>query len=219
MPASLVKKLGTKGAAAFTLTVPAGGVPIGDVVFVAVNAAVTGASGITDTRGNAYVQDISHSVNNPVQLWRAPVTVALLAADVITVAGVVAPAIIAGAQFTGLLASPLDKTAGNNGTAAGWTSGTTAATTQADELAIVVFGQNSAFTATITAPYTKLDELQDNTASNDFLWGYNILAAAGTQSASGNAGGATAWDTVIATYKATASVAPPFIPRRMPIGV
>ena len=98
-----------------TITVPATGVAIGNTLIIASSKLVTGAS---DSKGNSYTIDKTQTgagTSQGASIIRAPITVALVSGDVITLthanlAGRIAIAI----ELTGLAASPLD-TAGFGG--------------------------------------------------------------------------------------------------------
>lgn len=100
-------------------------------------------------------------------------------------------------------ASAFDVSATNTGASTTPSTGTTAATAQADEIAFAVFGTESSGGMATPTDYTNLDLNNDNSVYQPISACYRILTATGAQSASFTAG-MVSWVGGIATYKAAA---------------
>lgn len=89
MAVSFVKSLGTAGSGAggnLTLTVPAGGVPVGDLICFQGVVSNSATLVVTDTRSNTYtiLQNLTATTSWVPYIGTCPVTTALLAGDTIT---------------------------------------------------------------------------------------------------------------------------------------
>lgn len=198
------------GSANTVVTLTAGA-PAGALVAVAIGHATNNAiAGVTDSRGNTYAIDkaVGASAINAVVATSILAT-PLVAGDTLTIttAGAIGARCWDVEAFAGLLASPLDQTAGATGS--GTTPGaTTPATTQADELVLAVVGINAATSFAAGSGYTLLTSLQ-NPGSNSIALGvaYKVASATGTQTASGALGASTTWAIAVGTYKLGAGAA------------
>ena len=168
----------------------------------------------SDSQGNSYTVDIeeyySGSGHYTVVCSSHNVT-ALTAADTITVSfssgtyGVAATA----HEFSGLAsASTVDQTASANGNSSTPASGSTAVTTQADELLIGAIGVSGPPTDIFTpgSGYTALASIGFSDAWNGTIYPeYRIVSATGAFQADGTLNLARGWAAGIATYKAAPS--------------
>lgn len=120
------------------------------------------------------------------------------------------------AEFSGMVTSSLaDVGTGNTGTATPYSTGTTATTTQADEVVVWVAGHDGPTNVTPTASgYTvPAANTQSATAQMPIALGWKAVAATGTQVASiawTNAAGG--WAAVIETFKAASGAAATSLP-------
>jgi len=162
-------------------------------------------------------QSLAKDLNGPdsvthIELWsgRMASSVASGADLVITLPSPVTVSIVAIAfGATGIVdTSPLDKTATNTGTSANPTSGTTAATVQADEFAVALAKPFGEPPLTSDAPFTEVSEVDDDGATAVLTMSYRVLTSIGTQQAAWTLGGSNSYDALIATYKALPDGAP-----------
>jgi hypothetical protein len=127
-------------------------------------------------------------------------------------------------ELSGVLtsSSPLDKSAGGAGTSNAPLTGTTATTSQADEIVIVGMTNTSGDnpeSVTAGSGYTKTAEM--NNGSVQTCYGeYKILSATGAQQAGFSTADSPRWAIVLVTYKAdtggaAATSPPPFPPPPM----
>jgi hypothetical protein len=211
---------GTNIALAFiTQNVTAGNaIVVGATQFGATMAAATCADG-----GDTFTRDNNEpSGGANVVIFSAPnVTGGSKPTVTVTVTGTNDKSITI-AEFSGLIATALaDKVAQNTGTASPFATGTTPATTQADEVAIWIGSHDGPTTATPTSGsgYTiPAANLQTSSVNMPIALGYKILSATGAQSDSITwTGAAAGWATVIATYKAAAATATSLPPPRQPM--
>lgn len=198
---------------AFTLT---SAVAAGQFIIVAVAAAnVSGISVTFSDTKNTYATDVQNTATTSfVAIGSAQVTTALTTSDVITATFSASEAarMIVGVQVAGIAsASALDKSTSGTGTAVGWSSGATAATTQADELVVAACTNDStaAETSTPGGSFTELFDFSTSSALN-MTFVYQIVAATGAQTGSGtwtNSGSRT-WGAAVATYKGSTARVP-----------
>ncbi len=197
-------------ASPLTLTFSAN-VTAGNAIIVMVNGA-SGSYSISDNRGNTYTRDATASlVANDLGV---AIFCALNVAAGATTITLTLPAWSATAralEVSGLLTSAtLDKTATNTD-ATGHTnptSGTTAATTQADEFVVAVFCTNSGKNPlTITDPAGYTDVYQQTDGVTYFTGGavQKTVAATGPQTATWTVNDTIASAGCIATYKLATS--------------
>lgn len=171
---------------------------------------------VADSNGNTWTRAHfdQNGANINCSIWYSLNASAVNATDTITVswsAGINRPRCWRVSEFSGIDATPLDKTA-DSGSGSGAfantnTTGTTAATTQADELVVAAFGhsENGPLSAT-PAGYTNLGtSLSGATGSNgtpSLFPFYKIVSATGTQTASATNPDTPYYANVIATFKA-----------------
>lgn len=105
MSIAFVKNIGTGNAVSSTtavITVPAGGVAVGDLIVVRVAVTYTSITGIADTKGNTYATFASANTQGT---WVCIVKVPLVSGDTITVTfGTSGSRVVAADQFSGLAA-------------------------------------------------------------------------------------------------------------------
>lgn len=191
------------------LTVSAA-VSAGQLVVVGVASANAAAVSVTftDSKGNSWATNSSNNATTSfTALGSSLITNALTTSDTITATYNVSEAarMIAATQTSGIGASPFDKAVSSTGTAVGWSTGATAATTLADEIVFAVCANDAtaAETDTAGATYTELFDFATSSALNMTMV-YKIVSATGAQTGSGtwtNSGSRT-WAAAAATYKA-----------------
>jgi hypothetical protein len=171
-------------------------------------------SSVTDTKGNTWQIDSTQANTSVASTSIASVylTTALTTSDTITVTlsgtGTFRGGLLE--EYSGLTTTSWkDVNAGNTGAdSTSMTTGTTAATGQANELTIEAF----CLQATATS-FTKDTNYSNFTTQIDGRMGgaYRILTSIGTQNATGAFGNTgTNWAGAIATYKAAATTSPSF---------
>jgi len=111
-------------------------------------------------------------------------------------------------EFSGITTSSwLDKTAGQEyAFDTAWSSGSTAATTQASELLIGCAANDSGASGTPGGSFTEMIDTDITVASRGFYMEYRIVAATGTYAATGTWAAGSGGPAAIATYKAATAV-------------
>lgn len=203
-----------------TLAITSGIAAIGSTVFV--NFATDSANGTTctcaDSKGNTYTQQLDQNASVGAQthqyVFRAPITVALVGTDTITLTLSVASTRRAGyaTAYSGLdNSAAADKTTTGNGTTVASMSGmSTAAIAQPDELQLTLFALNvtnattSTYTDSGTGQTAVGSSVQTAGATTDksapFSW--RIHTAVATPSSAGVSGTNIAgWLGAIRTYR------------------
>ena len=195
-----------------TLTFPSN-VTAGNAIIVVVNGA-NGTYSAADTRGNTYAVAATES-DGGLALGVAIILALNIAggADTVTVTLPLAPGSAVAQEWSGLVTSAAtDQTAVSDGTTAGPspTSGTTAATSQASELAIAVMCDNTGLNPeTITDPtgWTNIYHQTNGATYDAGAAAYKVLSATGTQVATWGTGDNVNWVGCIATFKAAGGTA------------
>ena len=213
----------TTSGTTITASVPAAGVAVNSTVLVTVAMDPSAAAvGVTDARGNTYTNDADITNGSGTSgvrtlIFSAPVTSALVSADLITVtfgSAVVGKAVSASYVNGLVVASRVDKTASMTGTSTAPSSGNSTPTSQPDELVLGAIGvqETSTTATTLTAPgagYTALTG--SGTASTTgvrILPEYKIVSATSTYSGDGTLSASKLWAAAVATYKMLGEVAP-----------
>lgn len=158
-------------AAPTTLTItPQVGIPAGSSVFVCVTTrAVVGVPTVTDTQGNVYVLELSHT--DKLFIYKSLTAVALSPSDTITVDAAPNP-------FTGIVVSsfyvtgacdPVDVTDLSDGSGNVLTLGPTAALAETGELALAIFSVQGDNSDIFTPPdhYDFIGEFATGNAANE----------------------------------------------------
>lgn len=215
MAIAKAKDIGTGGTGAsaantYTITVPTGGVASGNTITVVTgrNGATALAVTITDTRGNTYVKDLiaSNGTAQHLEIWRAKIETALQAGDVITFQFETVTRHGSGVatEWQGFLDPvPLDQTAIGSGASNAPATGTTATTTQADELLLGGVCFDAAVTASAGTNYTGLATAQNGSTTRRYAFAeYRIVNATGAYTATANLTGSAVWAAGLVTYKA-----------------
>jgi hypothetical protein len=216
-PASVGAGNGTKATGSATSLAQNGAnVAVGKTIIVTLataSGAAVGTSssdlGITDTAGNTYTADVDTGLVNGMRtlVFSAPVTNALANATITVSLGTTAVA--AAATFVSsdgiLAASPADQAQTSSGTAVGGdsvSSGSTAVTSQPDELLINVFGiSTNAVTYAPTDGSTALTAAGGPNPITE-LPTYKLVSASAAYAASGTIGSKPGkWADAIVTYK------------------
>jgi hypothetical protein len=176
-------------------------------------------SSVVDSRGNTYstTPDVSVDAGTTlaVMILRGKVTTALLAGDTITVTvsgGARTRWCLQADAFDDLTATPLDQTASNApGSSASLSTGTTAATTQANEQLYAVFGFGSGRTTTIPSGWSGTAKVETSAGISDrgMQVIYKTVTATGTQQGTLTLSSASTYGGIIGTYKNTVAPAPP----------
>lgn len=171
-----------------------------------------------DSRSNTYTTTPDVSVNAgttvSVAVLRGRITTALQAGDTITITLAVARTrwALQVDEFDDLSASPLDQTASNApGSSTSLSTGTTSATTQADELVYAVFGFGSGRTVTLPGGWTGGAKVETSAGSSDRALQviHKYVTSTGTQQGTLTLSSASTYAGAIATYKEAAAVASP----------
>lgn len=195
-------------------------VPVGRTVTAAVvwesgAGTIPSVTSVTDSRGNTWTVDktAGGAGNTTVaaMLARTRVATQLEIGDQITI--VIGENRVRWAMqadsFDDVDASPLDKTAANNnpGNSASLSSGVTAATVQAYELAVAAFGFGQGRTVTIPAGWSGTAKVETSAGSTDRALQviYKYTAATGTQEGTLTLSSGSTYTGLISTYKATAA--------------
>lgn len=190
-----------------TLTVGAGGVPVGNLLTLGAVVTGTTLSSVADSRSNTYTVDVSET-NGTITAHAAHsvLTTALQAGDTITLTlAASCTAVVAEAgQFQLHSASgALDQTAVSTGTSTTLSVGPTSATTSATEFAVAVFAIPGAPRKVIPASgWTTMDAVTSMNGSDGMIILYEGLTATGAVTASCTVVGSQAYAGVVATYVA-----------------
>jgi len=207
---------GPSQAVSFGSVPSAGDTIIVDVSAFNANASVTWPpTGVVDDQGNTYAVAVAASDHNAVGYfadaiyYSTPIGATAGTFTVTAMPSVASAITMVAVEYAGLAsANPVDVTASNTGASANASSGTTAPTAQADELAVAVLGftcNSGTCTVTIPAGYavrlTEANSAWENVEAADA-----ILSTIGTQSAAWTTGGAgnspPDYVACIATFKA-----------------
>lgn len=187
----------TGSTASITLTMPK--TPIkGNTIFV-VTESITVAGNVTSVSATniPFTKDVTESAGAPgMTLWRGGVGTS--PGSVITITGTAVEKIAAAQEFYGAQLNGLDKSTSNNGVSNAPSTGTTGATTSADELVIAGLGVATNQTPGTGAGYTSV--FNGAGTATALSMAYKIVAATGTQSMTGGLPAPLAWAGVIGTY-------------------
>jgi hypothetical protein len=160
-------------------------------------------SSITDSRGNTYTAVDTGSVASiGVAIWSANMATALQLNDVITINMSNGTSRLTGhvSRLDNVLtAAVVDKVAHATGSGTSPSSGATAATTQAAEIAIGAIAAAGASTFTAGSGWTKFATQPAQTITLNVE--YKVLAATGAQTADGTLGTSQTWAAVVGTFK------------------
>jgi hypothetical protein len=175
-------------------------VTVGNTIIAAVatNLDSLAAATCADTLGNVYTRDrVGPSAGTNAVIFSAPVTVGGACTVTVTATGTNdrSPAI---AEWSGLASPAPDVGVVGTGTTTPYATGSSPATTQADEVVILVASHDDSGSVIPTAAgyIIPADNLQAGTVNMPILMGYKIVAAVGAQSAS------VAWTTATTAYVA-----------------
>src|SRR5207248_8222614 len=173
--------------------------------------AAAGTVGASDSGGNAYSvsADVTNASHVRTVILAAHNVVGFPAGGMITVTHPsVAARALAAAEFSGLASSAtLDRTSIATGSSASPSSGTTALTSQADELVIGAIGAEGPSSDTLTAGASFVSLASAGTsgnsaASNITIDGeFRVVSATGAYAASGTLGSSRDWAAAIVTFK------------------
>lgn len=186
MAAAIVQSKSAQGSGGSVAVTFDSAVTAGNAVIVLATAfSSTAPSAASDNKSNTYTRHVSGASNISVAIFSA-LNVTGGSSFQVTVTGSsdVSAAIF---EVSGLATSAaFDVSATNGGTSASHSTGTTAATAQADAIAFAVTGHDGVSTADPTLPggsaYT-LGPFQTNTALMPLASAYQVLSATGTQTA------------------------------------
>ena len=205
------------------VTMPAGGVPVGNTVILTFAMDPnTGTVSATDDEGNSYSVDNDNNVSTGVTtgvrtvVLSAHVTTALVSSDHVTITHPSVTSRAASACYvSGIVsASRVDQTAVGGSTTAATSGATGSATTRyKDEVLIGAVGiENSSTAFTVGASYTALSPVAANTGtagtSIAILPEYRIVNATGAYTAGGSGWASSRWAADMVTYR-TADVSTP----------
>ena len=173
---------------------------------------------VTDNQGNTYTRAVRgpvHATNTVPAIFYAENIGSPSGTFTVTVdpSGTGNYIEFSAAEFSAMAtSSSLDKTQTNEGDSATPTSGTTAATTQADELVLAVLAtgnSSSALGIDLPSGFTNITINQDESATVGHSFDYQIIAATGTQLADWGSVVVSndPWSACIATFKAAGGAA------------
>jgi phospholipase C len=200
-------------AASPTLATTSGDLLVDAVKVRNVNGPLTVVTGISDSGGNAWIRAAAiQSGKTDQEIWYAMNTRGISSSgsvDVtVTAAAAIAMTVIEVRGIAGSAA--LDVTASRTGSSNAPTTGTTAVTKNADEVAVADIGWNTGVTPSgQTAGYTSLAAAQSKVSGEPIgeQAAVLVLSATGTQSYSATLSKSALWTGVIATF--TAAPPPP----------
>lgn len=196
-------KTGTSAISGLATISPASVVLAGDLLVMTVSALLgVFPSNVNDTQGNEWQVDLSLLNTSRVSICSSVLAFELQPTDVISLnVGVSLTYDIDLEEFSGIQDTAYkDVSATNSGAGTALTSGTTGTTAQNAELAVAAWAINAAeSTFTAGGSYTGFGIVSQTGLAlfGEFL----ILAATGTQSASGTAGTTGTWAGGLVTYK------------------
>lgn len=185
-----------------TLTLPK--TPIAGNQIVVATTSLTTAGIVTGVSATniPFTKDVSESSVAPATtIWSGPVGAS--PSPTITVSGTAVEKIAAAAEFFGLLTGGLDQTQFNNGVSTSPNTGTTSATTQADELVVAGLGAAVNQTPGTGVGYTSIANVAGSASALSMA--FKIVSTTGAQSMAGTLPAPLAWSGLIATYKQGAS--------------
>lgn len=167
---------------------------------------------VTDQAGNTYVIDQTQNTGgnvSSVMIARSILATPLTSGQFVRIT-LSSGAALGGhiAEFSGIDTSPLDKkTSNDNGFATTWTSGTTAATTVADELLVAVMCSDASKRQTPNLNWNEEADLDMVSAGRGLVSQYRIVSSTGTYASGGQwASGSDDGPAAIATYKGAAVI-------------
>jgi len=192
-----------------TITVPAAGVAAGDSIIVSVTAGTfAGAVSCSDTKANSYTIDADITGAGRLFVCSAHNVTALASGDTITASypGFSGVTTASANEFSGIApTTPADKVstaAGNNPSPS---SGSTATTTQANELLFGAIAHNSTPTFAPGSGYNLAGQVIGGSGSGQKTNSpeYRIVSATGSYAADGTLSSGQQWQAAIVTYKAS----------------
>lgn len=197
---------GTSSTGSTVITLPK--TPItGNTVFVTTESATALGGATTVSATNiSFTKDVNETSGSPGgTIWRGLVGSSPGAA--ITVTSSVLETVAAADEFFGVLNAVPDKSTSNNGTGTTISTGTTGATTAADEVVIAYLANSThQIPSSVTAGYTAIANVNPG-AATALIMAYKIVAATGTQACSATTVGPGTWSGGIAAYKQGLSAA------------
>ncbi len=193
-----------------SVTVPAGGVSLGNTVIVTfvMDEAIGGVT-CADTGSNTYTNNVDQKNANNVRtvIFSANITTALVSGNTITVTHPsVDPRVMHAMEFSGLATSAFDRFSSWKASGTSMTSNSTSTTTEAKELLIGAIGVagpiGDTFTPTSETPVWNKTEVGAGTTTTVTLNSlYRIVTSTGAYPASGTNSPSRAYAADIATYK------------------
>ena len=221
-PIAINTATSTTGGTTITNSVTGTGVPTNSTVIVCLAMDPTNSTVIvTDTAGNTYTADadVQNGVSGSATgvrtlIFSALVTNTLVAGNSIisTISPAVVSKMMSSSYFSGLAVAARDKVASATGASTSPSSGSTATTTQPDELLIGAVGvettgTGSAFTA--GSGYIALASANVNSATGLGIYPeYQITNAIGTYAGNGSLASSRTWAAAVVTYKMLGGVDP-----------
>jgi hypothetical protein len=208
----------TGTATTIVLTIPTGGVSVGNTIIVGGGSNHVNVTGIADTGGNTYTNDalVNGTTATHLSVWSAPVTTALAAGDLITLTytGTVSGRVAIAAAYSGLLASSAnDAPATGTGSDSSFTLRTAtatgaAATAQNNEtiISFIVLGGSGSSAGTVTKDPTfgLLGEIETASGTQRVIGMQDqSVVTVRTPQATWSWGAATGYAEAIVSYKQT----------------
>lgn len=214
---TIVNATSTTGVLTAAAAVPAGRTLLIGCAWESGPGALPTITSCVDSRGNTYTTTPDAGINAgttvAVAVLRGRVTTPLQAGDTITITISTSRTrwALQADEFDDINTSPLDKTATTTGTGVtNLTTGTTAATAQADELVYAVFGFGQGRTVTVPGGWTAGPKVETTAGSTDraLQVAHRYVTATGTQEGTLTISTASTYAAAIATYRATPAPAP-----------
>jgi hypothetical protein len=188
-------------------------IPTGHTLVGAINTTVTGASPtvtVTDSKGNSYTTAVvvTNGTTDTLAVFSTTVTTALTTSDTMTISfndGTHIRFAVSVEEFDDVISPGLDKTASTTGASTAFASGTTAATTYANELVIGAFGFSSPSGKVITAGSGFSGSTIQGTAAGSSDRGvyveWKYVNSIGTQAPTATANASATWAGAAATFR------------------
>jgi hypothetical protein len=186
----------------------AAGVTAGDalIALIALGSASAAVTSISDSKGNLWTKAVgAQAQSRDAEIWFAQNATAGATTVTLNLSASVAAAlqlIEASWIFTSVA---LNRIANISGSSKSPVTGTTATTTQANELAIG-FATTGSLTAASAGPTNSYTALTNITTNVSLFGAYQVESVAGARSTGWTLGTGTGWNGVIATFKAAAGV-------------
>lgn len=204
---SLIGSTSDMGSSA-TKTIAVGtAIPAGESIVVFADLVLNTVSGlsVSDSKGNVYTASVSKIGPSDLTgiILSSHNIIALTTSDVITInfnTSFFYEKRVWAYSISGLAPAALDKSASNNAGGSPWSSGSTGALTQADEIAVTLAILGTIAANSPSAGWIELVDFQ-NSSGNRIVIQYQIVSAITALNGGGTYGDSVNWAAMIATYK------------------